>query len=439
MVCSGAYPDAPRWPMLITGGGVAARAGTTAARETTTASLTATVAIAPGNRVQIPIFGAAPLPHALIGTSLLFPAIDSGAPTSSGQELCITDGTATGTRMVKDISPGSASSGPQNFVSLGSRAVFYATTSASGSEPWGTDGTETGTAALGDLFPGTMSSMITNPDQSPMLPAVFGGQAFFAARISSTMTRMYLSDGTPAGTRAVDTDGVAPLGLLAAGDQGVYFVGAGPFGSELYVTDGSLGGSRLVADVTPGPTSTTWSFVTGAGSRVFFSAIVSSPTRAQLYVTDDTPEGFGPVPWPVAGETPGGMYSVGVARGMLVFVARIGTTYRLAISDGTAAGTCVLGPWTGITPNSTPGWQPVIVNSRLFAWANDPMLGREPTAWDLCPADFNNSGGPVTVQDVFDFLDAFFLGDPSADVNNSGGVPTTQDVFDFLTAWFAGC
>lgn len=54
-----------------------------------------------------------------------------------------------------------------------------------------------------------------------------------------------------------------------------------------------------------------------------------------------------------------------------------------------------------------------------------------------CIADFNCSG-VVTVQDVFDYLNAWFVGIISADVNNSGSI-TVQDVFDFLNIWFAGC
>jgi hypothetical protein len=54
-----------------------------------------------------------------------------------------------------------------------------------------------------------------------------------------------------------------------------------------------------------------------------------------------------------------------------------------------------------------------------------------------CPANFNQQGG-VTIQDIFDFLTAFFSNDPSADFNASGAV-TVQDVFDFLSAYFAGC
>jgi hypothetical protein len=44
----------------------------------------------------------------------------------------------------------------------------------------------------------------------------------------------------------------------------------------------------------------------------------------------------------------------------------------------------------------------------------------------------------VTVQDVMDFLNAYFAGAPAADVNGADGVGL-QDVFDFLAAYFAGC
>jgi Starch/carbohydrate-binding module (family 53)/Glycosyl hydrolase family 57 len=54
-----------------------------------------------------------------------------------------------------------------------------------------------------------------------------------------------------------------------------------------------------------------------------------------------------------------------------------------------------------------------------------------------CPADFNGQGG-LGVQDIFDFLAAWFANDPRADFNGANGVGV-QDIFDFLAAWFAGC
>jgi serine protease len=54
-----------------------------------------------------------------------------------------------------------------------------------------------------------------------------------------------------------------------------------------------------------------------------------------------------------------------------------------------------------------------------------------------CPADFNAADG-LTVQDIFDYLNAWFAGVIRADFNGVSGL-NTQDVFDFLNAWFAGC
>ncbi|MCC6322013.1 MAG: hypothetical protein IT438_11330 [Phycisphaerales bacterium] len=54
-----------------------------------------------------------------------------------------------------------------------------------------------------------------------------------------------------------------------------------------------------------------------------------------------------------------------------------------------------------------------------------------------CRADFNMSG-QVSVQDIFDYLAAYFAGDPRADINDSGTL-SVQDLFDFLAAYFVGC
>lgn len=54
-----------------------------------------------------------------------------------------------------------------------------------------------------------------------------------------------------------------------------------------------------------------------------------------------------------------------------------------------------------------------------------------------CKADFDQSGA-TTLQDLFDYLGAWFDTSPSADIN--GGGVTLQDLFDYLTGYFAqGC
>lgn len=65
--------------------------------------------------------------------------------------------------------------------------------------------------------------------------------------------------------------------------------------------------------------------------------------------------------------------------------------------------------------------------------ADADLLG--PGGSICCPADFNGDG-TVSVQDIFDFLSAWFSG--SADFNGDSAT-TIQDLFDYLTAYFAGC
>lgn len=60
-----------------------------------------------------------------------------------------------------------------------------------------------------------------------------------------------------------------------------------------------------------------------------------------------------------------------------------------------------------------------------------------PNAPAECPADFNHSG-QVSVQDLFDYLAAYFAAAAEADVNASGSV-TVQDLFDYLAIYFRGC
>jgi subtilisin-like proprotein convertase family protein len=59
------------------------------------------------------------------------------------------------------------------------------------------------------------------------------------------------------------------------------------------------------------------------------------------------------------------------------------------------------------------------------------------TAEFRCLADFNGQDG-LTIQDIFDYLNAWFSGDPSADVDGVSGL-AVSDIFSFLNRWFGGC
>jgi hypothetical protein len=59
------------------------------------------------------------------------------------------------------------------------------------------------------------------------------------------------------------------------------------------------------------------------------------------------------------------------------------------------------------------------------------------TITTTCAADFSDDG-VLNSQDLFDFLTAFFGGEPRADFNADGGI-NSQGFFDFLGAFVAGC
>jgi hypothetical protein len=42
------------------------------------------------------------------------------------------------------------------------------------------------------------------------------------------------------------------------------------------------------------------------------------------------------------------------------------------------------------------------------------------------------------VKDIFDWINAFFAGDPRTDANHDGMI-RAFDIFTFLQEWFAGC
>lgn len=65
---------------------------------------------------------------------------------------------------------------------------------------------------------------------------------------------------------------------------------------------------------------------------------------------------------------------------------------------------------------------------RVGSFPGRPRTG---TIIVLCPADFKPLMGSINVQDIFDFLAAWFAGNPAANTNGVSGI-NIQDIFDFL-------
>lgn len=75
-----------------------------------------------------------------------------------GEELWISDGTAAGTRLVKDIWEGKTGSSITRMTIHGNEVYFYAEDSLAGAELWKTDGTTAGTVMVADANPGSDGS-----------------------------------------------------------------------------------------------------------------------------------------------------------------------------------------------------------------------------------------------------------------------------------------
>ncbi|MCH2648008.1 MAG: hypothetical protein MKZ58_06610, partial [Candidatus Poseidoniaceae archaeon] len=90
---------------------------------------------------------------AVMGNEMYFFATDS----TNGYELWKSDGTASGTVMVKDINSANGNSGHSDigeFTQMGSTLYFRADDGTNGQELWKTDGPSSGTVMVKDINPG---------------------------------------------------------------------------------------------------------------------------------------------------------------------------------------------------------------------------------------------------------------------------------------------
>ena len=112
-----------------------------------------------------------------------------------GTELWKSDGTEAGTMMVKDINPSTNPQyiyGTDKIRAVGDTLYFVIDDGAHGRELWKSDGTETGTVMLKDINP--------SGDALPFILYVANGLLYFIADDGIHGSELWKSDGTEAGT-----------------------------------------------------------------------------------------------------------------------------------------------------------------------------------------------------------------------------------------------
>lgn len=286
-------------------------------------------------------------------SGLVFFLADDG---SRGVEVWRTDGTDAGTFSPRDVRPGNGGRWtflPDDTVPLGRFLYFFQDSDSTiGRELWRTDGTFAGTTLVAGL----------EPNFYGYAAAALGSSVYFL-----DLERLWKSNGTAAGTSVVKSVGSGyPYALTAAGSR-LFFAK----GHQLWVSDGTSGGTVALFAFSPG---TSLSNLTASGDTLYFSADDGSNGR-ELWRSDGTTPGTGLVRdlRPTGGSNPEMLVS---AAGLLYFSADDGTNGReLWVTDGTAAETRMVK-----NIHSSAGSQPengTFVGGRLFFAATGDVGGRE--------------------------------------------------------------
>lgn len=257
-----------------------------------------------------------------------------------GWRLVASDGTFGGTRVVAE------GSGVAGMLARRGDGLVFTTASGPLADTflWRTDGSAAGTERLvgiglpgnryellgvlgervllhdgralwsTDLTPSSASCLVSGDRTIDPEGAVLGERLIFGSHSRTRGWELFGTDGTPEGTRLLDDlwpglASSAPRELTTVGDHRVVFTANdGVSGDEPWVTDGTVGGARRLGDLRPGPPSSGPRAFTRVGDLVFFEAVPADGLRtlwkvpvAGLEVAPPVPDG----PWLTSEALPG--------------------------------------------------------------------------------------------------------------------------------------
>jgi len=346
---------------------------------------------------------------------LLFTARD----VDHGLELWRSDGTAAGTRMLLDLNPGPSSAQPRQFVPFKNGMLFSADDGTTGRELWFTDGTAGGTRLVRDMNPGAGSTSLnslfpfgnniyiytssgdlwktdgTDAGTVKIMPLearnflVLGSQFLFEGFTEAEGTELWISDGTAAGTHMVTDLLPGPHGAFETafstqgfrrfGNGALFVANDGVHGRELWFTDGTAAGTRMVRDLVPGAKGMfdlSYAFITTLGDYAYFVAFDEEHGN-ELWRTDGTESGTGFFADlnPGKGSSSPVAFLVSGGQLFLVAVKDAQSSYRLWVTDGGAPrvlGTDGPYPTTGL-------WA---IDGKVYFGGRDGLTGTEPWVTD---------------------------------------------------------
>lgn len=308
-------------------------------------------------------------------------------PRTGGASLWSSDGTEDGTVLVRNFFLDFEGAGPTWLRAVGSRLLFFAPTANAGTVLWRSDGTRAGTRPIFTVQPGRNSyasvydvrvtgsllffatsnhlwvsngarqgTRVLGAFSGPPEPylsrsALFNGRLYFEARTDEFGEEIWSTDGTPAGTRILADicpqvcSGVLPLlfpgahrgNLKVLGNQLLFAATDEVRGLELWTSDGTAKGTRMVRDINPGFDGSAPGPVRVVdGKALFFTHFF--PGGFNLWRTDGTSKGTIRISPPVEG----GIVEGEIPGALLYRVWDHSGRDDLWVSNGTRSGTRLL-------------------------------------------------------------------------------------------------
>jgi len=324
-----------------------------------------------------------------------------GRDPLTGQELWKTDGTETGTIMVKDIVAGVSNSSIGSLVATDTGVFFSANDGVNGSEMWMSTGDSASTSLLADINKTTLANSY------PSKTVTLGDFDLFVANQSKYERHLYRTDGTEQNTVSifkVEGSGAAPgKPPLFKLDNQAYFINApATTGADLWKSDGTTAGTVIVKDITSaGEGNITFRFMDQINDLLYFITLDSATGNSSLWQSDGTADGTVLINEFTSFVRVSYMTSV---NGKLIFPAWTALNgIELWVSDGTAQGTKMLrdikaATEDGLSDNCTQTYGDNctigILNNAAYFVASDGSAARQ-----LWKTD-GTSDGTVPVTDL---------------------------------------
>jgi ELWxxDGT repeat protein len=223
--------------------------------------------------------------YARIGDRFFFGADDG----EHGAELWRSDGTRRGTKLVRNIAPGATDSNPFLFKRVGRRIFFSADDGTHGEEPWRTDGTRNGTKLAADIDPNPGDGSLEGSFSEPF--GRLGRMVLMRADDGTNGVELWVIDGGQERQIEINPDANSFPAEFTTMNGFVLFTaydGLANHGEELWRTDGTVAGTKLVRDIAPGSADSIPGRLVRVGDRLYLGARRTGGNDAELWRSKGT-------------------------------------------------------------------------------------------------------------------------------------------------------